>query len=164
MLTMIVPRVGHVRAALRRLPLLGLSALLLSAVLSGPVTAQNPDGAASTDALSATINVTTTNKEVDSDGDCSLQEAIFAANFDAALAIDPSNLNGPKFSTGCTPGSGADTIVLPANAVLQVSGIVQNQFSISGLVANPDITSTITIQGSGALSPSRRGEPASRTS
>ena len=150
MTAMTVPRVGHLRAALRRLPLFGLLALLLGAVLSGPATAQSTDGAASTDALNAVITVTTTNQEVDSDGDCSLQEAIFAANFDSNKAIDPSNLNGPKITTGCTAGSGADTIVLAPNAVYQVSGIVQNQFSVAGLSANPDITSTLTIQGNGA--------------
>ncbi|MFN8424222.1 MAG: CSLREA domain-containing protein, partial [Anaerolineae bacterium] len=109
-----------------------------------------------------TINVTTTNQEVNADANCSLQEAIYAANFDANKAINPSNLNGPKITTGCTAGSGADTIVLPANGVFTINGavdglpsgvpfhIVQNQFSVAGLSATPDITSTITIQGNGA--------------
>jgi CSLREA domain-containing protein len=52
-------------------------------------------------ALTASIVVNTTDQEVNNDGDCSLQEAIWAANFDANLAIDPNSLNGPKIS--CWP-------------------------------------------------------------
>ena len=51
-------------------------------------------------ARAATINVTTTDDEVNSDGDCSLREAIRAANLDQAV-------------DGCTAGNGADTITLP---------------------------------------------------
>jgi uncharacterized repeat protein (TIGR01451 family)/CSLREA domain-containing protein len=96
------------------------------------------------------IQVTTTDQEVNSDGDCSLQEAIYAANFDDNVAIDPYDLSGPRIPTGCTPGNGDDTIVLAPNAVYQMIGVVEDQFSVAGLSANPDITSTITIEGNGA--------------
>ncbi|HKO99492.1 MAG TPA: choice-of-anchor Q domain-containing protein [Pyrinomonadaceae bacterium] len=98
----------------------------------------------------ATIVVNTTNQEVNNDADCSLQEAIFAANFDTNKAIDPANLNGPLITTGCTAGSGDDTIVLQTGAVYLVSGIAQDQFNVPGLDANPRIFTTITIEGNGA--------------
>ncbi|MBK6768477.1 MAG: hypothetical protein IPG72_05495 [Ardenticatenales bacterium] len=118
-----------------------------------------PDSVQEAQALGATIVVNTTDQEVNSDADCSLQEAIFAANFDAAVAINPNSLNGPKITTGCTPGSGADTIVLAANAVYTTNGsvasgvqngVAQDQFNPAGLTATPSVTSTITIQGNGA--------------
>ncbi len=101
-------------------------------------------------ASAASITVTTTNQEVNTDGDCSLQEAIFAANYNASEAIDPANPSGPHITTGCAAGVGADTIVLAAGAIYQVSGNVINQFSVAGLSVNPDVRSTITIQGNGA--------------
>ncbi len=126
---------------------------------SAAAAAAAPDGVQGAQALGATIVVNEVNQEVNNDGDCSLQEAIFAANFDANKAIDPNSLNGPKLTTGCTPGSGADTIVLPANGVLvtngtlgsgAANGVVQDPFNPAGLTATPSITSTITIQGNGA--------------
>ncbi|MEX2457441.1 MAG: CSLREA domain-containing protein, partial [Actinomycetota bacterium] len=48
-----------------------------------------------------TITVTTTDDELNGDGDCSLREAIVAANTDAQ-------------TDECAAGSGADTIVVPA--------------------------------------------------
>ncbi|MBK7472800.1 MAG: hypothetical protein IPI73_21465 [Betaproteobacteria bacterium] len=59
-------------------------------------------------AQAATITVTTTNQEVDTDADCSLQEAIFAVNFQTNKAIDPTLLDGTPITTACTPtGVGA---------------------------------------------------------
>ena len=52
-------------------------------------------------ARAAAITVTTTADELNTDGDCSLREAVAAANDD--IGVD-----------ACTPGSGADTITLPA--------------------------------------------------
>jgi|GEM_PF-1655716 len=118
-----------------------------------------PDSVQEAQALGAIITVNTLDQEVNNDADCSLQEAIFAANFDAAVAINPNSLNGPKITTGCTPGSGADTIVLAAGAVYVTNGsvasgvqngVVQDQFNPAGLTATPSVTSTITIQGNGA--------------
>jgi hypothetical protein len=104
----------------------------------------------------STITVTTTNQGiVGGDGLCSLQEAIFAANWNTDKAIDPSNLNGPPITnTGCTAGTGTgatpDVIELPANGVFLLSALSQHQFNIAGMSANPDIRSAIIIHGNGS--------------
>ena len=59
----------------------------------------------------ATITVTTNNPNIIADGQCSLIEAIVNANNDAATFPD------------CPAGSGADTIVLPANANVTLSAV-----------------------------------------
>jgi hypothetical protein len=86
-------------------------------------------------ATAATITVTTNDPRVIADGQCSLIEAIVNANNDAATFPD------------CAAGSGADTIVLPANANLILSAIDHNNYVPTGL---PLITSRITIEGNGA--------------
>ena len=59
-----------------------------------------PDAPLAIDA--ATINVNTTNDEFNTDGDCSLREAIESANQDKAYS-------------GCTAGSGVnDQVIVPA--------------------------------------------------
>src|SRR5215470_5749174 len=60
-------------------------------------------------ATAATITVTTNDPRIIPDGQCSLVEAIVNANNDAATYPD------------CPAGSGADTIVLPANATITLS-------------------------------------------
>jgi (2Fe-2S) ferredoxin len=90
-------------------------------------------------ATAATITVTTSDPNIAADGQCSLIEAIVNANNDAATHAD------------CAAGSGADTIVLPANANVTLSavyGTTYGQFSPVGL---PPITSRITIEGNGAI-------------
>ena len=104
---------------------------------------------AASPAPAATITVTTTNQEVNTDADCSLQEAIFAANFDAAIAVDPLSTSSP-ISTGCAAGSGFDTIVLAAGATYLMSGIVQDPFNHLGPTATPLIFTAVNIQGNGA--------------
>jgi hypothetical protein len=86
-------------------------------------------------ATAATITVTTSNPNIAADGQCSLIEAIVNANNDAATHPD------------CAAGSGADTIVLPANANLILSAAYGNANRSYGL---PRITSRITIEGNGA--------------
>jgi parallel beta helix pectate lyase-like protein/VCBS repeat protein len=87
----------------------------------------------------ATITVTTNNPYVISDGQCSLIEAIVNANNDAATYPD------------CPAGSGADTIVLPANANLALSAVYARTYGQFGdPVGLPPITSRITIEGNGA--------------
>ncbi|MBN1286237.1 MAG: CSLREA domain-containing protein [Anaerolineae bacterium] len=54
-------------------------------------------------AQAAFITITTTDDEVNEDGDCSLREAIQAANIDAAV-------------DACPAGSGADVIILPTGS------------------------------------------------
>src|SRR5262249_35103123 len=70
-------------------------------------------------ALAATIQV---------NGTCTLVDAITAANTDTATG-------------GCPTGSGADTIVLPANSTIMLTSVNN---CANGL---PQITSTITIEG-----------------
>jgi CSLREA domain-containing protein len=82
----------------------------------------------------ASLTVTTTADELNVDGDCSLREAIQAANTDAAV-------------DACLAGSGADTITVPAgNYVLSIAGAGENANGTGDL----DITSDLTITGDGA--------------
>lgn len=81
----------------------------------------------------ASITVTTISDELNSDGDCSLREAIRAANLDAAV-------------DACTAGSGADTITLPAGVYLiSLAGIGEDGAATGDL----DITEDLTIEGAG---------------
>ena len=71
-------------------------------------------------ATAATITVTTNDPRIIPDGQCSLVEAIVNANNDAATHAD------------CPAGSGADTIVLPANANVTLSNAAgTTQYGIS---------------------------------
>ena len=81
----------------------------------------------------ATITVDTTNDELNADGDCSLREAIQAANTDAAV-------------DACTAGSGADTIVLPTGIyTLTIAGRGEDAAATGDL----DITDDLTLTGAG---------------
>src|SRR5260221_11437702 len=61
------------------------------------------------------ILVTTTEQKVSAAGDCSLQEAIFAANFAINQAISPAASDLATFiETTCSAGTGADTLELQA--------------------------------------------------
>src|SRR5262245_16366965 len=99
-------------------------------------------------ATAATITVTTNNPNIISDGQCSLIEAIVNANNDAATHAD------------CPAGSGADTIVLPANANLILSAVDNNSYL--GPAGLPKITSQITIEGNGATIAREGNAPAFR--
>ena len=97
-------------------------------------------------AAAATITVTTNNPNIIADGQCSLIEAIINANNDAATFPD------------CAAGSGADTIVLPANANVILSACMTKTYGQFGdPVGLPVITSRITIEGNGATI-ARQGE------
>lgn len=91
-------------------------------------------------ATAATIPVTTNDPRVRPDGQCSLIEAIVNANNDAVTHAD------------CASGSGADTIVLPANADVTLRAKYDNTYGRTGL---PLITSSITIEGNGSKIVSR---------
>jgi Right handed beta helix region/FG-GAP-like repeat len=95
-------------------------------------------------ATAATITVTTSDPNIAADGQCSLIEAIVNANNDAATHAD------------CPAGSGADTIVLPANANIMLSNAYVPLYN-TGL---PLITSRITIEGNGATIARQAGAPA----
>jgi CSLREA domain-containing protein len=84
-------------------------------------------------ARAATISVTTTDDENNVDGDCSLREAVRAANLNQAV-------------DACPAGSGADTISLPAgNYVLTIAGASEDL----ALTGDLDITASATITGAG---------------
>ncbi len=99
-----------------------------------------------------TITVTTTVPGVNDDAECSLQEAVYAANLDASKAPDPANLGDPDayIATGCAAGSGDDTIVLPAGGVFTMSGPAADVLNYVGPTATPMVSSTITIEALGA--------------
>ena len=76
-------------------------------------------------ARAANITVTTTDDELNADGDCSLREAIQAANTDAAV-------------DACAAGSGPDTSTPPAGAYT---------LSIAGAGEDAIATGDLTIYG-----------------
>ena len=85
---------------------------------------------------SANITVDTTDDELNSDGDCSLREAIQSANSNTSV-------------DNCTTGSGTDTIAVPAGTyTLSIVGTGEDANAIGDL----DITSPLTINGAGAVS------------
>lgn len=82
----------------------------------------------------ATINVTTPDDVIAVNGQCSLREAITAANTDSAFM-------------GCTAGSGADEIVLAATEYrFDIDGAGEDANASGDL----DIRSDMTIRGAGA--------------
>ncbi len=100
-------------------------------------------------AHAATIFVTTLEQKISATAGCSLQEAIFSANFDKNIAIDSTNPD--RFiTTECVAGNGHDTIVLPTRAVLQMSSIVDDAYNYMGPTATPIIFTNITIEAHGA--------------
>ena len=85
-----------------------------------------------------TITVNTTDDELNADGDCSLREAIRAANTDSMI-------------DACPGGSGSDEIVFDANVVpgtfaLSISGTGEDD----AVTGDLDITDELIITGSGA--------------
>jgi hypothetical protein len=69
-------------------------------------------------------------------GECTLVDAIVAANTDAATG-------------GCTAGAGADTIVLAANTTYTLTTAAVTEATL-GPIGLPVVTSTISIEGNGA--------------
>ena len=99
-------------------------------------------------AMAATITVTTNNPNIALDGQCSLIEAIVNANNDAATHAD------------CAAGSGADTIVLPANANVTLSAVSGRTSGPFGdPIGLPEISSRITIEGNGSTIARQTGSP-----
>ncbi len=106
------------------LGLLALAAVLILLAAGG-----------TTPAYAATITVNTADDELNVDGDCSLREAIQAANSDAAV-------------DACTAGSGADTIDVPAGTY--TLSIARDQTPNDNEDGDLDITGDLTITGAGA--------------
>ncbi len=99
----------------------------------------SPDAAsqrASPLAPAATIVVNTTADELNTDGDCSLREAIAAANTNAAV-------------DACAAGSGADTVTLPAGIYFITLAGAGEDGNVTG---DFDVTDAdgLTIAGAGA--------------
>ena len=87
-------------------------------------------------AHAANIAVNTTDDELNTDGDCSLREAIQSANTDTAV-------------DGYTAGSGTDTITVPTGTyTLSILGTGEDANATGDL----DITGNLTINGAGATS------------
>ena len=105
-------------------------------------------------ASGAVIPVTTVEQKISETGGCSLQEAIFSANFDQNVAISGYTLLFPRqpifITTQCVPGSGDDIIVLPAAATLSFSKVIDDAINPTGPTANPIIASRMTILAFGA--------------
>jgi CSLREA domain-containing protein len=84
-------------------------------------------------ARAATISVTTEQDENNTDGDCSLREAVIAANEDRPV-------------DACPAGNGADTIVLPAGTyLLTIAGGNEDEAA----TGDWDITEDLTLSGAG---------------
>jgi CSLREA domain-containing protein len=84
-------------------------------------------------ARAATITVTTSQDENNADGDCSLREAIIAANEDRVV-------------DACPAGNGADTIILPAGTyTLTIAGGNEDEAA----TGDWDITEDLTLNGAG---------------
>jgi CSLREA domain-containing protein len=126
------------RTPLYRFILLAFTAILFggqtgsSPALASPSQRQDAETALLSPAA-ALIQVTTTADDMTDNGNCTLREAIWAANFD-------------KVRDKCTAGSGADTIVLPTGTfALTLPGTLENE----GLKGDLDILTSMTIQGAG---------------
>lgn len=117
-------------------------------------------GAVGRTAQGAVILVTTLQQKVDSTiPGCSLQEAIYAANLQASLAIDKVNADGTDhfITTSCVPGTGNDTILLPVGGpsfpetLFEMSKVVIDAHNYLGATATPLVFSTVTIEANGAV-------------
>src|SRR5829696_8552721 len=84
----------------------------------------------------ATIQVNTTQPGV-TNGQCSLQEAIFASEFKQNKAIIITVTGDTYYTTGCTAGTGDDTIVLPTSAVFKFDLPWLDAYNIYGPTATP---------------------------
>src|SRR3990170_4392776 len=100
-------------------------------------------------ALAATITVTTTADELNSDGDCSVREAVRAANTNAV--VDACTAGGP----------GMDTINVPAGTFTLSIGGVNEEWAVTGDLDITQFTQPlpagttsgpVTIDGAGASS------------
>ena len=117
---------------------LSIAVCLMSAIAAG-------------DAIGAVIPVTTTTQKIGGSGGCSLQEAIYAANFDNNVAIAGYAASTPiEVVTECVPGNGDDIIVLPTAGFFSLSRIIDDAANPTGPTATPIITSNITILAYGA--------------
>jgi List-Bact-rpt repeat protein len=108
-------------------------------------------GLGAREAAAGVIFVTSLDSKISTTGGCSLQEAIYSANFDDNVAIR-FDLEGKPYqiTTQCLPGQGDDVIVLPTKAVLVLDFIVSDDINPAGPTATPIITSNVKIEAHGA--------------
>ena len=108
-------------------------------------------GSAQLTEAQTTIQVTTTQQGVTDASHCSLQEAIYAAEFASNTAL---NLTDPDrfYKTGCVlqGDSGPFTIVLQKSVYSFNTFWDRDAHNPFGLTATPIIFTNITIQGNGA--------------
>ncbi|MBL8094759.1 MAG: right-handed parallel beta-helix repeat-containing protein [Anaerolineales bacterium] len=101
---------------------------LALAMIAGALASAKP-------ATATTIQVTTTTDDRLNNGNCTLREAIIAANTDAAV-------------DGCPAGSGADTVLLAAGSYgLSVAGTGEDAAATGDL----DVTEDLTIDGASLI-------------
>ena len=122
------------RVRIERLLASAFLGLVVTLALAGILSAGVPPAARAADIG----NVSTTDDELNVDGDCSLREAIQSANTDTAV-------------DACAAGSGADVITLGAGTyVLALAGSDENANATGDL----DVTEALTIIGAGPIRPS----------
>lgn len=93
-----------------------------------------PFGPLPTAAAGTTITVTTTADELNTDGDCSLREAVAAANYD--IGVD-----------ACPAGNGGDVIDIPAGTYV----VAATQPGPGNTGAHPfELIGSVTVRGAGA--------------
>src|SRR5437763_556531 len=100
-------------------------------------------------APTTTITVTTAVQKLSISGGCSLQVAILSSQHHSSTFAAPNN-PAVTIMSGCTAGSGNDTIVLPGGAVFQMSAIIDDPNNFTGPAANPMIRSNIIIEANGS--------------
>src|SRR5215469_4818863 len=135
---------SHVSRATRFLTRIGYRIAVAAALLLTV-------GSASLVVAQTTIHVTTTQQGVTDANHCSLQEAIYAAEFGSNTAL---NLTDPDrfYTTGCVlqGNSGPFTIVLQKTVYSFNTSWDRDAHNPFGLTATPIIFTNITIQGNGA--------------
>ncbi|MFL5896417.1 MAG: choice-of-anchor Q domain-containing protein [Thermoleophilaceae bacterium] len=90
-------------------------------------------------ALATTITVTTQSDTAVNDGQCSLREALTAANTDFSATPGP-------LANECPAGSGTDTIVLPAGTYTLGATAAGDDFNFTG---DLDVRNDVSIVGAG---------------
>ena len=107
-------------------------------------------GLAQRSSAGATIHVTLPTVGVSSGG-CTLQEAMYSAEFGTNIALSQTNPD-TTYTTGCEPGTGTgDTIVLKEGEVYSFDKFWDGDaHNYMGPTATPIIFKDITIQGNGA--------------
>jgi uncharacterized repeat protein (TIGR01451 family) len=100
--------------------------------------------------LAAQVEVDTTTQGVTYGSHCSFQEAIYAAEFGASVAVDATSPDH-TYATACSPTSGDWSTIVLQNTTYSFSqpwsGDAHNPF---GPTATPIIFKKITVQGNGA--------------